>query len=552
MRRLQTVLSVLGTTLDSGMQDKRWEKWRPTVALCQHENFLVDRLELIHDSRYAPLATQLIADIRDVSPETDVRCHVRDLKDPWDFEEVYGVLHDFARAYAFDTDAQDYFVNITTGTHVAQICWFLLIEAHYVPAKILQLTPPKRWKDGGPGGFGVIDIDLSRYDRIATRFEAQKVEDTSFLKSGIATRNPGFNRMIERIEQVAIRSKAPLLLTGPTGAGKSQLARRVYELKKLRRQVEGDFVEVNCATLRGDGAMSALFGHRKGAFTGAMQDRPGLLRAADRGVLFLDEIGELGGDEQAMILRAIEDKRFLPVGADRETTSDFQLIAGTNRDLAEAIAEGRFRDDLYARLNLWSFALPSLKARREDIEPNLDFELQRFAEREGANITFNREARQLYLAFANSPEAEWRSNFRDLGASVTRMATLAPAGRINEAVVAEEIERLQVQWRAAKGGDADHELAALLGPEGAAAIDLFDRIQLMEVIRICRECSTSAPPAAAFSQRPGSKEAQRTMQTVCANILRDLDWIGVQLPGADVGSLQRLAPRLAVLSPRRS
>src|SRR5262249_25022280 len=159
---------------------------------------------------------------------------------------------------------------------------------------------------------------------IATRFAAVSAESTSFLKSGIATRNAAFNSMIDEIEQVAIRSKAPLLLMGPTGAGKSQLARRIYELKRLKHQVKGAFVEVNCATLRGDGAMSALFGHKKGSFTGAASDRPGLLPAADTGMLFLDEIGELGLDEQAMILRAIEDKRFLPVGADSEVSSDFQ------------------------------------------------------------------------------------------------------------------------------------------------------------------------------------------------------------------------------------
>ena len=101
--------------------------------------------------------------------------------------------------------------------------------------------------------------------------------------------------------------------------------------------MQGPFVEVNCATLRGDAAMSALFGHVKGAFTGALRDRPGLLRAADGGVLFLDEIGELGADEQAMLLRALEEKRFLPLGGDREVTSDFQLIAGTNRDLADEV-----------------------------------------------------------------------------------------------------------------------------------------------------------------------------------------------------------------------
>src|SRR5690606_14949233 len=116
------------------------------------------------------------------------------------------------------------------------------------------------------------------------------------------------------------------------------------------------------------------FGHRKGAFTGALSERAGLLRTADRGMLFLDEIGDLGLDEQAMILRAIEEGRFLPVGADREASSKFQLVDGTNRDLLADVGGGRFRDDLFARLNLGTFHLPGLAARLEDIEPNLDYE----------------------------------------------------------------------------------------------------------------------------------------------------------------------------------
>ena len=148
--------------------------------------------------------------------------------------------------------AEDYLVHITTGTHVAQICWFLLTEARIIPGRLLQTSPPRRGRDGTPGTHAIIDLDLSRYDRIATRFRAETAEATSFLKSGIETRNAAFNAMIEQIEQVAIRSKAPILLIGPTGAGKSQLARRIYELKHARHQIKGPFVEVNCATLRGE------------------------------------------------------------------------------------------------------------------------------------------------------------------------------------------------------------------------------------------------------------------------------------------------------------
>lgn len=164
----------------------------------------------------------------------------------------------------------------------------------------------------------MIDLDLSRYDRIAQRFKQKQAETLSLLKSGIATRNPAFNRMIESIERVAGRSKAPILLMGPTGAGKSFLARQIYRLKRARHQLSGPFVEVNCATLHGEGTMSALFGHVKGAYTGATGERAGLLREAHGGPLFLDEIGELGLDEQAMLLKAVEEKRFYPMGSDRE------------------------------------------------------------------------------------------------------------------------------------------------------------------------------------------------------------------------------------------
>ncbi len=486
--RRQVVIGFIGTTMDAGDGPGRWEKWRPTVSLGMFEDLLLDRIELLCDQRrHGKLAQRVVKDLREVSPETQVRVHDFYVDNPWDFERMYAALHDFARAYAFDTEHEDYLVHIATGTHVAQICLFLLTESRDLPARLLQTSPPRKQKVGDPGSHAIIDLDLARYDQIARRFAREREETTVFLKSGIATRSVAFNRMIEQIERVAVRSKAPILLLGPTGAGKSMLARNLFELKKARHALAGRFVEVNCATLRGDGAGSALFGHVRGAFTGAQHERAGLLKSADQGLLFLDEIGELGLDEQAMLLRAIEDKRFPPLGGDREVSSDFQLVAGTNRDLAEAVAQGRFRDDLFARLNLWTFELPGLRDRVEDIEPNLDFELERHARLQGSRVTFNREARERYLRFATGADATWPGNFRDLGASITRMATLAPQHRIGLAEVDEEIARLRRLWgqtRPSVTSESDTLLRELLG-ERATTLDRFDRVQLADVARVC-------------------------------------------------------------------
>ncbi|ABA90073.1 sigma-54-dependent transcriptional regulator of RNA 3'-phosphate cyclase, RtcR domain-containing [Syntrophotalea carbinolica DSM 2380] len=505
----KVALGLLGPVLDQGTSHKRWERWRPTVALCQQDDLLIRRFVLLYQRRYSRLLKKVVEDIRQVSPETEVIPRLMEFDNPWNFEEVFSALHDFAVAFPFDPEQEEYLVHITTGTHVAQICLFLLTESRHLPARLVQTSPSRQPETKTSGDYTIIDLDLSRYDRIATRFNQEKNDDICFLKSGIATRNHQFNRLIEQIEQVAANSVEPILLTGPTGAGKSRLARRIYELKKARHRLKGTFVEVNCATLRGDASMSALFGHKRGAFTGAIQDRPGLLRAADGGILFLDEVGELGADEQAMLLRAIEEKTFLPVGSDMESASDFQLLCGTNRDLNAAVAQGTFREDLLARINLWTFHLPGLRERPEDIEPNLDYELDRFAERTGTRVTFNREARRHFLTFAMSSVAAWSANFRDLGAAVTRMATLAPGGRITVEEVDEEIARLRRGWPQNNGNVKNDFLAGILGEEALADLDLFDQAQLTRVLEICRS-SRSLSEAGRILYQASRREKKTT------------------------------------------
>jgi len=521
------VIGLLGITLDAMKRGDRWQQWRPSVDVCRQEDLVVDRFELLFQPRFKILGEQITRDIGKVSPETEVRAHHIDFQDPWDFQEVYATLLDFASKYSFKPDKEQYLVHITTGTHVAQICQFLLTESRRIPARLLQTSPPKQ--KGQPGAYSIIDLDLSKYDRIASRFRMEQQQSHDFLKSGIATRSKAFNNLIEHIEQVAIASKSPLLLMGPTGAGKSQLARRIYELKKQRNQLTGRFVEVNCATVRGDGAMSALFGHTKGAFTGSAGPREGLLREANGGMLFLDEIGELGLEEQAMLLRAVEEGRFLPLGSDREVESRFQLITGTNRDLHTAVVNGAFRDDLLARINLWTFKLPALRERTEDLEPNLDYELTRWTETQGNRVTFSQEARTLFLEFATSTGAVWSGNFRDFSAAVERMATLSDGGRITVPVVRGEIDRLRASWHRPAANGGDDVLARYLKDSAISELDLFDRVQLAEVLRVCSTAkSMSEAGRMLFSESRKRRTSTNDADRVRKYLARfDLSWSDV-------------------------
>ena len=495
-----TAISVLGTQKDAhgGAGKARWDTWRPSIGLVQQDELPIDELHIIYNKAYKDLAERIKADIRSVSPETKVVLDNIELKDPWDFEEVYSKFYDYSKSPCFHEEKTSYYIHISTGSHVEKICLFLLVESHHLNAKIVQSSPKEghvRHSNDPKGVINVIDLDLSRYDALAKRFETDRQKDLSFLKQGIETRNADFNRLIETIERVSVRSSDPILLTGPTGAGKSQLAKQIYLLKKQSDKVKGEFVAVNCATLGGDLAKSALFGHKKGSFSGAGADHAGFLKEADGGIIFLDEIGELPMEAQTMLLKAIEEKTYRPLGATKDEHSDFQLICGTNRNLMDDVTSGKFRRDLLARIDLWSFKMPGLAERREDIEPNLDYELLRYTQRTHKHVSFSKEARARFLEFALAPATTWPGNFRDLNAMVVRMATLSDGGRITTDLVEEEIARTQGTTPSCTIPTNATDLADLLGDGYETRYDAIDLVQLAYVVSICRESETMSAAA---------------------------------------------------------
>lgn len=485
------VFGILGRVDDDkGVGKKRWTEWRPTVDLCRHTNFPITRYELFYQLKDKKLAKFVAEDIKDISANTKVILHEIEIKNPFNLEEVFNIFYDFSKEYEFKFEKENYFVNITTGTHIMKICLFLLSEAKYFPANLVQSPKPdlKRIEKTGYylEPFIEIDLRLEKHKKIAQRLNKEKQEDILVLKDNIKTKNPTFENLMTQILYVSKNSNSPILITGNTGVGKSSLAGRIHEIKNDKSTESGKFISVNCATLRGENVKSILFGHEKGSYTGVTGEHIGFLKKADEGTLFLDEIGDLDLEVQAMLLKAIEEKKFWTADGKKTVESNFYLIAGTNSDLNKKVRDGLFRRDLLARIDTFHFEMPDLKDRLEDFEPNLIRELEKFEEENNVQTRITSEAKKKYLYFAKLSTSIWSGNFRDLNASVIRMATFAENGVITIAVVDEEIANLNKKWN-----DISNKhfplMEKVLGTEKIGKIDTFYHTQLEEVIKVCYE-----------------------------------------------------------------
>src|SRR2546425_3765184 len=242
-----------------------------------------------------------------------------------------------------------------------------------------------------------------------------------------------FREMIGRDEKMLIvfewirtaaKSDISVLILGPTGSGKELVARMIHELS--RRQT-AKFQAVNCAALPDTLFESEIFGYEKGAFTGAHDRKPGRLELANDGTLFLDEIGDLSIIAQAKLLRVLEERRFERLGGHKSIAVDFRLICATNRPLEQFVRDGRFREDLYYRVNAFAIRLPSLRERQVDIPVLAQRFLARYCAAQGLPLdskTFSREALDLLVGY------QWQGNIRELESTVSRAALSAPGRSI--------------------------------------------------------------------------------------------------------------------------
>jgi len=332
--------------------------------------------------------------------------------------------------------------------------------------------------------FGVARLvpgDTPRYmaDRPADDTMADLLDNFLERRAAVTTEDQSpsvqrFREMIGRDEKMLIvfewirtaaKSDISVLVLGPTGSGKELVARMIHELS--RRSV-AKFQAVNCAALPDTLFESEIFGYEKGAFTGAHDRKPGRLELANEGTLFLDEIGDMSLIAQAKLLRVLEERRFERLGGHKSIAVDFRLISATNRPLEQFVRDGRFREDLYYRVNAFAIRLPSLRERQVDIPVLAQRFLARYCAAQGLPLDskgFSREALDLMCSYG------WPGNIRELESTVSRAALSAPGRTIR----ATDIEFLHAN-AAAPQVQGDH-LPSLAEAERAHIVRVLEAVQ---------------------------------------------------------------------------
>jgi len=229
--------------------------------------------------------------------------------------------------------------------------------------------------------IGIVETyrDLSQINELKAKLERQRNIGT---QGQLVTRNKALEGILDLLPQVA-NSKATVLIEGESGTGKELIARQIHRLSPRRDE---PFVAVNCAALAEGVLESELFGHVKGAFTGAITDRPGRFEMAHKGTIFLDEIAEMTLMAQAKLLRVLQEEEFERVGGNKTVKVDVRVVAATNKDVATAVEAGRFRDDLYYRLQVFPVRVPPLRDRKEDVLPLIEHSIARLNRTMGKNV----------------------------------------------------------------------------------------------------------------------------------------------------------------------
>jgi len=341
------------------------------------------------------------------------------LDDPTNYQDIFKGLRAHLQHIIESFQPAGFHIAVASGTPQMHACWVLLAASGEIPARILHVRPPQFVTKRRPL---VSEVDLFSRDFPNVRFRDRPitVEEREFdvdsvrVQLGIVGDHSAIQRSLEMGAMLA-PSHAPILILGETGTGKELFARYIHRLSGRLREA---FVPVNCAAIPEDLVESLLFGHKKGAFTGAVNDQVGKFDTADKGTLFLDELGELPLPAQAKMLRVLQDGLVEPIGQAKAHKVDVRIVAAINRDLRKLVRQGKFREDLFYRLNVGEIKLPPLRERRSDI-PKLALHIL-----DRLNGSLRQPKRLSAEALSRLQSHNWAGNVRDLENFIERSIRL--------------------------------------------------------------------------------------------------------------------------------
>jgi len=271
---------------------------------------------------------------------------------------------------------------------------------------------------------------------ISENIELRKELKNRYSFKNIIGKNEQVRRILDQVQTVS-NTSAPVLISGETGTGKEQIAKITHFLSDRR---DKPFVSVNCAAIPENLLESELFGYSKGAFTGASADRKGKFELADGGTLFLDEIGDMPVHLQSKILRALQEKEIQPLGSEKPVKTDIRIIAATNRELEEMVSSGRFRSDLYFRLNVINLKLPPLRERRDDIPLLADYFIKKYsAEYSKSAAAISRDTEEIFMRYG------WPGNIRELENVIERAVIMSQGNIIDPSLIPENMKAQEHQ-----------------------------------------------------------------------------------------------------------
>lgn len=398
-----------------GQEDQRG----PILSLVTEEPF--DCIILFSTPATAELTLATQKELTLISPRTETIIRDVPLSDPTDYRAILTHLRSHLRTILNEQSDASFFIAVASGTPQMHACWVLLAASGDIPAKILHVRPP-RFVTKDQSVVSEVDLSADEFPSVRARIRVPEgIPDEGRPDLALAVRQlniVGDHESIRAAIEIAAAlatSDAPILIRGETGTGKELFARLVHVLSGRPKD---RFVAINCAAIPEDLVESVLFGHRKGAFTGAVRDQLGKFDLANGGTLFLDELAELPLAAQAKLLRVLQDGMVEPVGADGPHEVDVRVVAATNRDVAKAIKSGAFRKDLYYRLNVGEIVLPPLRDRRSDI-PKLALQVL-----DRVNASMRSPKRLSQGALARLQGHLWPGNVRDLQNVIERSVRL--------------------------------------------------------------------------------------------------------------------------------